>query len=254
MNAFNNTVSRGICIAILTLTSSAAAIAADLEPEIQISPVPQPEQSSFYVSIFGGANFDIGSTEFTNGTTIVDTDFDTGFTLGGAVGYKWDNYDFGAFTPRTEIEVNYFDNDVDTIDFSGNGVGQEIVNGDSGISGVGVFANLFFDLDTGTKFTPYVGGGVGLGFLDLDISYNGPDLNLDDTDTAFGWHIGGGANIELTESTSFFVDARYQQFVNVDSLRRIGAAPVGGGAGPGGGDFEDDLASVFVRAGLTYSF
>lgn len=254
MNSFNNTVSRGICIAILTLSGSAGALAADLDSEIQISPIAEAEKSSLYVSIFGGANFDVGSTEFTNGTTIVDTEFDTGFAVGGAVGYKWNNFNLGAFTPRTEIEVSYFDNGVDTIDFSGNGVGQEIVNDNSDISGVGVFANLFFDVDTGTKFTPYVGGGVGVGFLDLDISYNGPNLNLDDTDTAFGWHIGGGAKIELTESASFFVDARYQQFVNVDSLRRIGAAPVGGGAGPGGGDFEDDLASVLVRAGLTYRF
>ncbi|MEP3231982.1 MAG: outer membrane beta-barrel protein [Hyphomicrobiales bacterium] len=254
MNSFNNTLSRGICIAVLTISGSAATFAADLDPEIQASPITESQKPSFYGSIFGGANFDVGSTDFTNGTTIVDTEFDTGFTVGGAVGYKWNHFNFGGFTPRTEIEVNYFDNDVDTIDFSGNGVGQEVVNGDSGVSGVGVFANLFFDLDTGTKFTPYVGGGVGVGFLDLDVFYNGPNLNLDDTDTAFGWHIGGGANLELTESTSFFVDARYQQFVNVDSLRRIGEAPVGGGTGPGGGDFEDDLASVLVRAGLTYRF
>ena len=251
MTKFNNKVSRGIGVAILTLTGSVGALAADLDREIQNAPTAEAEQSRFYASIFGGANLDVGSTEFTNGTTIVDTDFDTGFTLGGAVGYKWNGYNLGALTPRTEIEVNYFDNDVDTIDFSGNGVGQEVVNGDSGISGVGVFANLFLDIDTGTKLTPYVGGGIGLGFLDLDISYNAPNLNLDDTDTAFGWHIGGGANIELNESTSFFVDARYQQFISVDSLRRIGAAPA---AGAGGGNFEDDLTSVLVRAGLTYRF
>ena len=122
----------------------------------------------------------------------------------------------------------------------------------SGRARIPLNANVFLDYDTGTRFTPYVGGGLGFTRADLDIAYNGANLNLSDSDTSFAWHIGGGANFELTEKVSFFVDARYQQSADAGSIRNIGDAPVP--AGPGGGFFDDNLSNVLVRGGLTFNF
>ena len=49
------------------------------------------------------------------------------------------------FVPRTEIEVRYTENEVDTLDFSGNGVGNENVASNSDISSFSILANVYFD-------------------------------------------------------------------------------------------------------------
>ena len=229
------------------LAAPLAANAADLDPPVQ----QVASKNHAYVSVFGGANF-LSDADFTNGATTVATDFDTGFSVGGAIGYKWKDYVFGGFTPRTEFEFSYFDNSVDGINFSGNGPGAEVVLGSSDVTGFNFFANVFLDYDTGTRFTPYVGGGLGFTRADFDVAYNAPNLNLSDNDTSFAWHIGGGANFALTDQISFFADARYQQTVDAGSIRNIGAVPVA--AGGGAGFFEDNLSNVLVRAGLTFNF
>ena len=232
------------------LAAPLASNAADLDPPVQAA-AEEATASNIYISVFGGANF-LSDIDFTNGATEVETDYDTGFSIGGAIGYKWSDHKFGGFSPRTELEFSYFDNSVDGINFSGNGPGEEVVLGGSDVTGFNVFANLFFDYDTGTRFTPYVGGGLGITRADFDIAYNAANLNLSDNDTSFAWHIGGGANFALTDSVSFFADARYQRTSDAGSIRNIADAPVP--AGPGGGFFEDNLSNVLVRGGLTFNF
>lgn len=239
---------------MVALSLPIAANAADLEPLVSAdAPIANPTSSDFYVSLFGGASFKIGDTNFTNGITALDTEFDTGYLVGGAVGYRWRNFEFNGFTPRTEIEVNYFDTNLDSINFSGNGPAQEVLAGGSDISGVGLFGNLYVDytnaFDTG--LSPYVFGGVGAVFANLDIAYNAGNLNLQDNDTAFAWQVGVGASYEVAKNVSLFTDVRYQQIVNLSSVRRAGPVPV---VGAGGGSFEDDLNNVIARAGLSISF
>jgi len=240
-------------IAILGLMSG-AAVAADLEP-VADAPVAAPQifDNNFYVSLFAGANIATGDTDFSNGINAVQTDFDTGFLVGGALGYKWKNFNWNGISPRTEIEVNYFRNDVGSIDFTGNGPGNETLNGDNTISGVGVFGNLFFDWNNAfnTRITPYVGGGVGVAFVNNNLLYNDPGLNLNDNDTAFAFNVGAGASYPVSRSASLFIDARYNRIVDVDSERRLGGASI---AGPAGGNFEDDFSTVQIRSGIKVSF
>ena len=233
------------------LVAPLASKAADLDPPVQEASKQSSDISNIYVSVFGGASL-LRDSDFTNGTTTVATEFDTGFTVGGAIGYKWSDYKFGGFSPRTELEFSYFDNSVEGINFSGNGPGAEVVNSGSDVTGFNFFANLFLDYDTGTRFTPYVGGGIGFTRTDFNIAYNAANLNLSDNDTNFAWHIGGGANVAVTDQISLFVDARYQQTIDAGSIRNIGAVavPAGGGAG----FFEDNLSNVLVRGGLTFNF
>ncbi|MGI9406120.1 MAG: outer membrane protein, partial [Hyphomicrobiaceae bacterium] len=166
-----------------------------------------------------------GDVGFTNGITTDNADFDSGFTIGGSVGYRWSNIGFGGIFPRTEIELNYAENEVDTLDFSGNGVGNETVVSDSNVSSVSILANLYFDMPDalGSGITPYFGGGIGVAFVNHDIIYNAPGANLSDTDSAFTWHLTAGASINVTESAALFADVGYHQIVDAGSIRRIGA-------------------------------
>lgn len=212
--------------------------------------------SPWYASVFAGGNFITDDPSFTNGITQVDVDYDGGFVVGGAIGYRWVGALGSGLTPRTEVEVSYQENDVSAINFSGNGPGQEVVNGDSDTTAFNVLFNLYLDADNalGNGITPYFGGGIGFSVVDHSIFYNGANLNLDDTETDFRWHLTAGVNVAVSESVSIFGDIGYHQIVDTGSLRRIGAAPVGGGAGPGGGIFEDDIGSVLVKVGARVGF
>ncbi len=213
----------------------------------------QADDKDWYASIFAGAVVPVDDVDYTNGITTAETDLNTGFTFGGALGYKWNDVDLGGFTPRTEIEVNYSENNVGSLDFSGNGVGLETVFEGSQISSVSILGNLFIDgpelLDTG--ITPYIGGGVGVAITNHDVFYNaGLNFN-DDGDTSFTWHVTGGAKYALTDSVSVFTDVGFRQIRNASSERRFDALPIAGG---GGGIFEDDINSIYVRSGLTVGF
>lgn len=212
--------------------------------------------SQWYASVFGGGNFVSDDPSFTNGATQVDVDYDSGFVVGGAIGYRWAGVLGNGFTPRTEVELSYQENDVDAINFSGNGAGQEVVNGDSDTTAFNVLFNLYIDADNalGKGITPYFGGGLGFSVTDHSIFYNAGNLNLDDENTDFRWHITAGLSVAVTQNVSLFGDVGYHQIVDTGSLRRAGAAPAGGGVPPNGGDFEDDIGSVLVKFGARIGF
>ena len=242
-----------IAASFLMLTPSTATAADPFQPDEQVNVVES--KGDWYFSAFGGGNFITDDVEYSNGQTVVDTEFDGGFILGGALGYRWTEHQFSGFVPRTEFEFNFSENEADSINFSGNGPGAEVVAPGSNVSSVGLLANLFLDAPDalGDGVTPYFGGGIGVNIVDHGLIYNGPGLNLNDNnDTTFAWHVTAGLDFELTEQVSFFTDVGFRQSVDAGSTRRIGSAPVP--AGPGGGFFEDDINSVVVRGGLTISF
>ncbi|MEP3673769.1 MAG: outer membrane beta-barrel protein [Hyphomicrobiales bacterium] len=250
MTFFKKSIS---AVAVMSLMTG-VAMAADIDPPAQ--PIaPAAKNDNFYISIFAGGNPSVGDESFSNGDgLLVDIDRDNGFSVGGAVGYKWNSFNFDGITPRTEIEFSYFNNDVDQLDFSGNGAGNEILIGDTDVTGFNVLANLYLDFDhfSDTGFTPYIVGGLGVSVVDLDLVYNPAApfaLNLDDRSTNFLWSVGAGTSYALSDSVSLFGDARFQQAINVDSVRRGGGTP-----GVNGGTFEEDLSNVALRAGLSYKF
>ncbi|MEM7212075.1 MAG: hypothetical protein AAF479_09290, partial [Pseudomonadota bacterium] len=142
---------------------------------------------------------------------------------------------------------------VGTVDFSGNGAGNEVLASGSNVSAFSAFANVFIDADTliGNGITPYIGGGVGIARTNFDIVYGGAGLNLNDTDTSFAWHVTGGVKYALNQRTSVFTDVGYRQIVNASSIRRRGATALSGAAG---GSFEDSIDNIAVRVGISVNF
>ena len=236
-----------VFVALLTLSIPAAVASSYSEPG---------QKSRWYASIFAGGNFVTDDPNFSNGINQVEVDYDSGYTIGAAIGYRWVGALGTGLTPRTEIEVSYQQNDVSSINFTGNGPGQEVVNGDSDTDAFNVMFNLYFDADNalGNGITPYFGGGIGFSVVDHSIFYNAANLNLDDEETDFRWHVTAGLSVAVSNKMSVFGDIGYHQIVDTGSLRRIGANPVGGGGGPGGGVFDDDIGSILVKAGIRVGF
>ena len=198
--------------------------------------------SDHYVFVYGGINFEseLDTDGLINGApeTVdveLDDDFNFGFGVGASVG--------GNF--RVEAELNFSDQDVDQVFFSGNGAGAEVnVAGD--IRTTTLFANGYYDIETNTPFTPFVGAGLGLARVDQDFVY-GPGIQVSDNDTVFATQLIAGASYDLTDTIALTGDVRYRRLYDVQSAR---LSPVGASTGT----IEGDLDSFSVNVGVRFNF
>lgn len=135
-----------------------------------------------YIGFQGGLNF-AHEGEFAG----LDLTYDLGYAVGLTAGYKWD------FNLRTEVEIVYRENDIDEFD------GDPTI-GD--VNSLAFMVNGFYDIDTGTPWTPYVGGGLGLANVEIDSGGS-------DDDTVFAFQIGAGVGYDVTPALTVTVDYRF---------------------------------------------
>ena len=80
-----------------------------------------------------------------------------------------------------------------------------------------VFINLYNDFQTGTVFTPYIGGGVG--FSNVSVSESMKDSNYgfesQYNDTNFSWQVGAGVGIALSKNAVLDIGYRYVDYGSV---------------------------------------
>jgi len=71
-----------------------------------------------------------------------------------------------------------------------------------------LFMNVYYDINTGTKFTPYVGAGLGAGFIRT--KYNDDGLSGGSkTVTNFAWNIGLGLGYQFTNNIAMDIGYRF---------------------------------------------
>lgn len=235
-------VAAGLVTALLATTTS--VYAADAVVGSDTTPAPDTfDEKRFYVSAFIGASF-LDDNTFENVVTgaspVVNLDYDTGIFLGGAIGKEFgDNF-------RAEIELSYLNSDIDQLDFTGNAVSPDAIIGDAEFSSVNLAANILVDFDTGGLITPYIGGGLGVAFTDIEAVY-APGPRLDDSDTNFLLQGIIGASAPLNDTTDFFVEGRYQRIFDVESQRIL---PNGNVTGVGEADFDNFAVAGGLRLRL----
>jgi outer membrane autotransporter protein len=186
----------------------------------------QPSQAQFYVSGSAGyLQFRDNDASVPPGT--VTGEYNSGFMINGAAGYK---FNFGL---RLEGEAGYGRTSVDK--FKLNGATIATVSGGD----IDIFtgtANAFYDIKTGTSFTPYLGGGIGFAYSDAsDATVSGVRVT-GGSSTDFLWLVEAGVSIAVTDRLSVVPAYRYLQIANGQS-----------------GGFGDDIAHLF-KIGLRYSF
>jgi opacity protein-like surface antigen len=186
---------------------------------------PTPASAQFYIT----GNLGYASptdVDVESGGVDGEFKFDGGIAANLAAGYR---FPFGL---RLEIEGGYNQIDFDKLKILGTSVklGGEI----------DIFtatANAFYDINTGTMFTPYVGGGLGVAYQDssrvtvpaLGVSIDGGDS------TDFTWFLEGGVGIKVANSFSIVPSYRYMSIVSGDSD-------------------VDDLGLHIFRLGARFSF
>ena len=108
--------------------------------------------------------------------------------------------------------------------------------------------NAFYDIDLGFAWKPYVGGGIGLTKISVEVnSVTTSTLLVDDDDTVFSYQVGGGVGYEfpLPEDRSItlsldyrYFDAGEPTFTGYTSRR----------------DFNASISGNYVGVGLRYGF
>lgn len=194
--------------------------------------------AGFYLGASGGLNF-LSDSEIDTGLGTVDNEYDGGFVLSGQAGYDSGRiWQYGSL--RGELELSYRENEIDQHVLGGNGL-----PGSTGTaSTTALMANLFHDFETGTPLTPYVGGGIGYAWNELDnYGVTGLDV-LDDDDSGFAWQLGAGLGFAVSEQATVSLDYRYFS-TSADVETTAAAGSVGS---------DVDLDSHTVMLGLRYRF
>lgn len=152
-------------------------------------------------------------------------EYKNGYALEGAVGTS-------EGMLRGEIAVGYQSNDVDKMLGSDMatlenvtqdvleqwGLSADIDNLAMKASAITVTYNLYADYEMNGLFTPYLMGGLGAAFLDMEVSFtdNGVKYESSYDKTAFAWQLGAGVGIKVTNNVDIDLGYRYFNTGNVE--------------------------------------
>ncbi len=176
-------------------------------------PAARGWNSRVYVGARGGASF-ARDTEFTVQGLNVENEYDDpGYTVSGVVG--WAAKVNNNIRYRLEAELGYQAADVDRHVAQGVAAARSQSNGDT--ETIFGFVNAYADIPVINRLNATIGGGLGVGYVSFDgHGTTGLGTLLDDSDTAFGYHLDAGLSYDVTEQLALEAVYRYTSFVDVE--------------------------------------
>lgn len=133
------------------------------------------------------------------GTERADFSLDGGLGLSAGLGYQLAN---GL---RFEAGLAYQKNDLDK---AKDVTGEAKMNGD--VSSTAFLASAYYDIPTGTKISPFIGGGVGLAKVRLnDVALEGDRDMLNTNDMVFAYHLSLGVSFAVNPQLNLDAGYRY---------------------------------------------
>jgi outer membrane immunogenic protein len=198
-----------------------------------------PQQKNLYFGAGAGLFFPSisGTVAITGGTNNPQSgtvNFDTSSAIGYNVfaGLK-------TFFGRAELEVLGSKNSINKSNATSNGQTASIAStGD--ITNFAVMLNGYYDISTGSKFVPYIGGGIGYGSTTVTAN--------NDTQSGSGltYQLKAGAAYTISDNTDIYLQYRYLNNPNI-----TGNAP-GANGSTVTGSLNSNSSSIEV--GTRYSF
>jgi opacity protein-like surface antigen len=158
-------------------------------------------------------------------------DYDAGFAISGAVGYRFDRH------LRAEFEAGYQEAEIGDLIVSG--VGD--LGGKWSVGVATALVNVIYDVDYWDALAvPYVGAGLGLGYVMLDSK---PDaaLSVDASSPEFAWNVLAGIRLRVFDNTLLSLGYRYLGTTDPDFSRSAGRV-------------ASEYSSHEIFAGLGYEF
>ena len=155
-------------------------------------------KNNFYVSSGFGLLGDSFLTDACNGncsSTFSDTPINGSWSGEIGVGYN--------FNENFRGEISYSASVMrDNTTYSGGGyMGLDWVDNHS------IFVSSYYDFSNNSKFTPYLGIGIGPSLIDTDQVFGNSNKN---TDITFGYQGKFGVSYEAFDSTDLFLEGAYQ--------------------------------------------
>jgi len=198
-----------------------------------------------YVNGMGGVNWVAEQDLNQNDLDFVEMEFNqplhSGFATGLALGWR---FPVGL---RPEVELSYRRNTLTQFN-------HRVYEGGGSIDGKGeeqatsLMANLWYDVTNLpaplSRFTPYVGGGLGYAVLTITgLEAGGVEFGDTHRDTVSAWQLGTGVAYELSEHWSMSLDYRYF---------KTGEAHFGNIQGLPQGDVKTEYNAQSLMLGLRY--
>jgi opacity protein-like surface antigen len=187
-------------------------------------------------SWYGGLGLGFNSPNLSNSTTLnipfinlsatVNTNFTGDSSLGynGFVGYKLPN------GWRTEGEIFYTNSQINGVSTSVNGTGVSaptvVLGSNSRMSQLAVMLNGYYDFNTSSKITPFLGAGIGYGATSITSNATAtisgttiPLVSNSGTSTASGlaYQFKAGVGYALTDRNDIYLQYRYLNTVSTPS-------------------------------------
>ena len=161
-------------------------------------PKNSDNRNNFYVSSGLGLLGDSFFTDACNGScssTFSDTPLNGSWSGELGVGYY--------FTDKFRGEISYSASVLrDNTTYSGGGyMGLDWVDNHS------IFVSSYYDFSNSSRFTPYLGIGIGPSLIDTDQTFAHSNKN---TDITFGYQGKFGVSYEAFDSTDLFLEGIYQ--------------------------------------------
>ena len=160
----------------------------------------------WYFSAGTGVNY-VPNLKISNSAAAANptkTSSDIGMVIVGAVGYSFDPI-------RIEGEFGWRDNANDKV--TTPLFGSSSAGGD--LQPVSMMANAYYDFNTGTPFTPYLGAGVGAVDMMARIDQSGTTL-LNASRVGLGYQGIVGASYKINDALSLKADYRYMATTDID--------------------------------------
>lgn len=202
-----------IIISLATLTVLAAPVSS------------MAADDSFYLkaNVGIGMALDTDLDNIRNSGETAKITYDSGFVGSLAAGYDFAN------PLRMEIELLRQKNDLELTSYNNFYGGFN----DGDLKTHSLMVNGFYDVDTGSSWTPFVGAGIGMSKLDI----NDPGFQESDSDEVFTYQFIGGVAYAVNEDWS--IDAQYRFMGTSDATID---------------DAEFNVNSSNLMLGLRYSF
>ncbi len=191
-----------------------------------------PALAEGLAGVYGGIKvFDSYQTQWGGGYISGATDSNT---FGAALMAGYDFYQQSELPVRTELEYA-----IRTSFVGENNISQVGYNSEVEHNLQTLLVSGYYDFYNETIFTPYLGGGIGMGFVDGYYQINGVSRQIDNT--VFAWQVGGGVGIAVTDNITADVGYRYLDLDNVTTKFY-------------GDDIEMDISAHEFSVGLRFGF
>lgn len=236
----------GLMVLVSVLMVPALSFAADKQTGIYVAPK----------FVYGLAQTEGGKAQiFDSAGSVgrVSIGSNTDDTFGGAIAFGYDFSKQYNVPVRAEIEYSIFSEAEADKRWSAAGTTLKLTQT---FQVQTLFLNAYWDIDTGTKLTPYIGAGLGMGFIDTKGKAHltdGTDSYSDSTGsktvTNFAWNVGVGLGYDINDNWTIDAGYRFVGLGSVKTKNRYDAASDFGMYGK-----TDNLYQHQFGLGIRYTF